>query len=128
METPKRKILFVDDDPMLLQMWEVKFSNSGRYEVIKSPAPLDALKKLRDGVVPDIILSDVVLPVMDGIEFFSTIKKEGLVPQAKLGVLSNQNQESDITRASKIGVSIYIVKSETIPSALLEKVDALFAQ
>lgn len=128
MEAPKRKILFVDDDPMLLQMWEVKFANSGRYEVIKSPAPLDALKKLREGIVPDIILSDVVLPVMDGIEFLSTIKKEALAPGAKLGILSNQSQESDIARAEKIGVTIYIVKSETIPSALLEKVDALFSK
>ena len=127
METPKRKILFIDDDPMLLQMWEVKFSNSGRYEVIKSPAPLDALKKLREGLVPEVILSDVVLPVMDGIELLSTIKKEGLAPKAKLGILSNQSQDSDIARAEKIGVSVYIVKSETIPSALLEKVDALFA-
>ena len=68
MEGAKRKILIVDDDNFLLDMYALKFSQSD-FEVHTSLGAEPAIKKLSEVLVPDIILLDVMMPVMDGFEF-----------------------------------------------------------
>ena len=72
--------------------------------------------------VPDIILLDLVMPVMDGCELLQNIRKEKLVPNATVIILSNQNQASDIDRAKSLGVAGYIVKASSIPSEVVAEV------
>ena len=66
-DTPVKKILLVDDDAFLLDMYAIKFSKSG-YEVKTADSTETGLKTLRDGYVPDIMLIDIVMPGMDGVE------------------------------------------------------------
>ena len=67
-DTPSKKpiVLLVDDDQFLLNMYSLKFQNSG-YQVETVNSSVSALKKLRDGFVPDILLCDLVMPAMDGL-------------------------------------------------------------
>ncbi len=62
---------------------------------------------------------------MDGLELVSQVKKEKLVPTAKLIMLTNQGSSDDISRAKKMNVDGYIVKATTIPSEVLGEVEKI---
>ena len=118
-------VFFVDDDTFLLDMYSLKFSKSG-YDVKVSTSPDDALKKLREGFTPDILLLDVVMPGMDGIELLGAIRKEKLIPNTVIIMLTNQSASQDIERAQKFSVDGYITKAATIPSEVLAHVDEIY--
>lgn len=117
----KYKILIVDDDKFLLSMYSMKFSRNGM-EVTAIPSPKDALEKLREGFTPDIIMLDVIMPEMDGVELLAKIREENLAKDAVVVILSNQGQPSDIDRAKAFGINGYIVKATTIPSEVLREI------
>lgn len=117
----KHKVLLVDDDQFLLNMYLLKFKNSG-FDAESATSAQEALKKLRDGLTPDSILIDLVMPAMDGLEFIRRVKEERLAPSASLIVLTNQGQSADIDKAKALGVAGYIVKASTIPSEVVEEV------
>jgi CheY-like chemotaxis protein len=112
------KVLIVDDDDFLLNMYALKFKKQG-VAVETALGPQQALSKLREGYAPDMLLVDVVMPSMDGIELLEAIKKDHLADEAVLIVLTNQSQQTDIERAKKVGVHGYIIKASTIPSEVL---------
>lgn len=121
-----KKILFVDDDKFLLDMYAMKFGKAG-YEVRAADSTNAALKILRDGWVPDIILTDIVMPEMDGLEFVNAARKEKLAPNAAVVMLSNQGASEDLERAKELNVTSYIVKATTIPSDVLKEVERIFS-
>jgi len=123
-EAKGKKVLFIDDDKFLLDMYAVKFTKAG-YVVKTADSAADGLKILHEGYVPDVILVDIVMPGTDGLDFVTAIKRENLVPTAKLIMLTNQGSSDDISRAKKIGVHGYIVKATTIPSEVLGYVEKL---
>ncbi len=117
-----KKILLVDDDKFLLDMYAIKFSKSG-YEVKTADSTDGALKLIKDGYTPDIILTDVVMPGMDGLEMVAKIQQEKLVPKAALIMLTNQGSSDDVGRARQLNVDGYIVKATTVPSDVLKSVE-----
>lgn len=119
-----RKVFLIDDDRFLLDMYAIKFSKSG-YEVKTADSTDSALKMLHDGYVPDVMITDIVMPGMDGLELVSSVKKERLIPSAKLIMLTNQGSSDDISRAKKLNVDGYIVKATTIPSEVLGEVEKI---
>lgn len=119
-----RKILFVDDDKFLLDMYALKFSKNG-YEVNSAQGPEEALKKIRGGFEPDVLLIDVVMPGMDGIELLSTLRKENFLKKTVVIMLTNQGLPDDIARAKKLNVDGYIIKATTIPSEVYSEVNKI---
>src|ERR1017187_2645275 len=85
----QKKVMFVDDDTFLLDMYAVKFKNNG-WDVRSCDNAEAALKGLHDGYVPDIMLVDMIMPGVDGIEFLAAVRKENLGPKAALVLLTNQ--------------------------------------
>ncbi len=130
METPtatkKLSILFVDDDKFLLDMYALKFSKND-FEVHTAQGPEDALKLIREGLDPDILLLDVVMPGMDGIELLTLLKKESLLKKAVVIMLTNQGLSDDVARAKKLNVDGYIIKATTIPSDVLAEVKKIYS-
>ncbi|MEI6042011.1 MAG: response regulator [bacterium] len=118
------KVMIVDDDKFLLNMYSIKFTNN-RFDVTLAGNGLVAVTKLKDGYEPDVILLDVVMPVMDGIEALNAIRVDGLAKRAAIMMLSNQGQPSDIEKAKSLGVDGYIVKATSIPSEIVTEVFAL---
>ncbi len=118
------KIFLVDDDKFLLDMYALKFKNKG-HEVDTSYDGNDALKKLREGYKPDCMILDVVMPQMDGLTILDTIRKENLIPESSIIMLTNQGQPSDIERAEKLGINGYIIKATTIPSEVVSEVEKI---
>lgn len=122
----EKPILFlVEDDSFLLEMYSQKFATSG-FDLHPFPSAVAALERLRAGVRPKVIVSDIIMPVMDGFQFLETVKTEGLAQGATLIVLSNLGEDQDIERAVKLGVVGYIVKASSTPSEVLARVKNLY--
>lgn len=119
------KILFVDDDKFLLDMYALKFSKNG-FEVASAQGPEEALKVIRGGFEPDILLIDVVMPGMDGIELLSTLRKENFLKKTVVIMLTNQGLPDDVARAKKLNVDGYIIKATTIPSEVFAEVNKIY--
>jgi CheY-like chemotaxis protein len=120
----KKKILLIDDDKFLLDMYALKFSKA-EYEVESIDSTDLALKKIQGGYVPDLILADIVMPGMDGLDFVEVLRKDKLVPNATIIMLTNQSATDDVGRSQKLGVDGYIVKATTIPSEVLSEVEKI---
>jgi CheY-like chemotaxis protein len=118
--------MFVDDDTFLLDMYALKFSKNN-FDVHTAQGPDQALKILKEGFSPDIILLDVVMPGMDGIQLLATLRQENLIPKAVVIMLTNQGLPEDIERAKKLNVDGYIIKAMTIPSEVLDEVNKIYA-
>ena len=119
------KVFIIDDDKFLLNMYSIKFSKNN-FEVDSATSGEEALKKLKGGYNPDIILLDIVMPGMDGFEILSHIRKDNLAPSASVVMLTNQGQLSDIEKAKSFNVSGYIIKATTIPSEVVEEVTRIY--
>lgn len=119
------KIMLVDDDKFLLDMYSLKFKNAG-YEVDAIYGPALALDRINDGFSPDIILFDLVMPGIGGWGFIKKIREEKLVPDATVIVLSNQGQQSDFDESKEYNVDGYVVKALSTPSEVLKKVEEIY--
>jgi len=111
-------IYLIDDDRFLLDMYAVKFTAAG-HQVAAFNKGEDLLQALKDKPAPDAVLLDIVMPGMDGFQVLEAIKKDGLAKTAKLIVLSNQGQDTDIDKAKALGADGYIIKASAIPSEVL---------
>jgi CheY-like chemotaxis protein len=123
----KTKIIIVDDDKFLLSMYALKFKNNN-FDVEVALGGEEAINKIKAGYNPDIIMSDVIMPKMDGFEFVEKVKNEDLAPKAVYIILTNQGQTTDIDRAVKLGVDGYIVKATTIPSEVVGEVTDIYSK
>lgn len=121
MEGAKRKILIVDDDSFLLDMYALKFSQNN-FEVYTASSGAQAIEKLRGGLVPDVMLMDIIMPEMDGFEMLGKINEEKLSPNCPKIVLSNKSEQADIDQGNKLGVAGYIVKANSTPVEVINQV------
>ncbi len=120
------KILIVDDDSFLLDMYAMKFTQAG-FTVDTAASGEDALKKMRDGHTFDVVLLDMVMPQMTGLDLLRAIKGEKLSGSPACIVLSNQGEKADIDGAEALGVDGYIVKANMIPSEVVSTVKDIVA-
>ncbi len=119
-------VLFVDDDKFLLDMYITKFTNA-KHSVHTCSTTEEALKVLKGGMEPDVLILDLIMPGMDGIELLTALRKENLIKKTVVIMLTNQGLPDDIARAKKLNVDGYIIKATTIPSELLAEVEKIYS-
>lgn len=117
-------VLLVDDDQFLRDMYALKFKEKG-FHVETAEGGSEALERLRGGLLPSVILFDLVMPGVDGFEFLEQLRDLKLGESAAKIVLSNQGQDADMEKAKELGAKGYIVKANTIPSEVVSQVIAL---
>ncbi len=127
MEGEKKKILIVDDDTFLLDMYAFKFSQHN-FEVHTASGGAQVIEKLKDKLEPDIILMDIIMPEMDGFEMLEKINEENLSPNSIKIILSNKSQQSDVDRGNDLGASGYIVKANSTPAEVIEQVVGILSK
>lgn len=118
------KLLLIDDDAFLRDMYAIKFAENG-YDVEVADGASSALLKIRKDPSFEIILLDMIMPGMSGVELIGAIKQQFPEMKAKCIVLSNQGQAQDIKEATNAGAVGYIIKAETVPSDVVKKVENL---
>ena len=106
-------------------MYSIKFSKND-YEVNAASSGEEVFSKIKEVYNPDIILLDIIMPGMDGFGVLERIKKENLVPNSLIIMLTNQGQLSDIEKAKDFGVNGYIIKATSIPSEVVEEVNRIY--
>ncbi len=126
MKEPKDvKVMIVDDDAFILNMYKIKFTKEGFTPTLATNGK-EALDIAHSGFVPDILFIDLIMPIMGGIEFLETIRKEKIYENVPIMVLTNQSQVTDIDAAKNLGIKSYIVKATTIPSEIVDEVKKMF--
>lgn len=116
----KHKIAIIEDDVAISGMYNAKLSASG-YEVKvaeNGKVGLDLVKSFR----PDVILLDLMMPVMNGLEVLQKFKDEPEFTRAKVVVLSNMGDTETTAKIAGFKVDDRIVKAELTPSQVAERV------
>lgn len=118
------KLLLVDDDAFLRDMYAIKFGEAD-FDVSVADTAEKALSIVTSTPDLDIILLDMVMPGMTGIELMKEITQVVPDHKALMVVLSNQGLESDKLAAEQAGAAGYIIKAEAIPSDVVKKVEEI---
>ncbi|MDF2626764.1 MAG: response regulator receiver protein [Symbiobacteriaceae bacterium] len=102
------KVLIVEDDPQIARIVQIKLTNNG-FTVIHAPdggAGLAAVREHR----PDLVLLDVMMPVMDGYQVLRSLRAEPEFAKLPVIMLTAKGQERDILHGFKDGATDYVVK------------------
>ena len=120
-DTNKKIVLLVDDDPLILRMYQNKLTNDG-YEVLTATNGEEALVAVIKKT-PDLVLLDVMMPKMNGVETLKRLKGDPKTKAIPVIILTNLgDREEDVENAKKLGALDYLVKSEISLKALSERV------
>ena len=122
MKNLSNKVLIVDDDPEIIEILNYNLVNSGF--VTKSASNgLEAIKKAKK-FIPDIILLDVMMPEMDGIEACIKIREIKILTNTRIIFLSARGEDFTQIAAFDAGADDYISKPVK-PKILLKKISSI---
>ncbi|PCI98864.1 MAG: two-component system response regulator, partial [Flavobacteriales bacterium] len=103
-----KKILIIDDDPSIRMLLEHILKE--KYEVESKEDGHDALLYMQEGNVPDMIISDLSMPKMNGIDFIDNIKSSNFFNNISLIVLSAKENSKERIECLKRRADDYMVK------------------
>ena len=116
----KRKILLIEDDPLLVKMYMAKFETEG-FEVKSAEDGEEGLKMALMGWA-DIILLDIMMPKLSGTDMLSKLRQDQKGKDIPVLVLSNLSQQEEAKRALSLGVKEYLIKADYTPSQIVDKI------
>lgn len=119
----KPRILLVEDDELLLKMYNAKFIMEG-FETETAKNGQEALDILRT-FKPTLVILDVMMPVMDGIETLKRIKADPNLKDLPVVMLTNLSAVEKVEEVGKLGALGYLVKSSSTPNEVVEKVNKI---
>lgn len=114
------KILVIDDEPNIVQTLQDRLEMND-YKVITACNGKEGLEKALSEK-PDIILLDVIMPIMDGHEMLERLRRSEAGKEIAVIMLTARSQSQDVARANACGIEDYVVKPFDL-SELLEKVE-----
>ncbi|MBT3282840.1 response regulator [bacterium] len=118
------KILIIEDDNFLLEML-AKTSIKEGLDIEIAVNGEDGLEKIGGGKF-DLILLDLVLPKMHGLEVLTKLKEEN--NPTPVIVLSNLFDQESIDKATALGAKDYIIKAQSIPKDIVQKVKTFLSE
>lgn len=116
------KILLIEDEEMLANMYEVKFRNEG-FELLKANNGADGLEMAKS-TKPQFVLLDIIMPKMDGFSVLTAMKEDPDLKDIPVLLLTNLGQDEDIERGKKLGAVGYLVKANVTPADVVDRVKA----
>ena len=118
----KTKVLIVDDEPKIVQTLQDRLEMN-EYEVLIAYDGKEGLEKAVK-FLPDVILLDILMPVMDGLEMLEALREYPDCSDISVIMLTARNRTQDVERAHACGIKDYVVKPFEI-SELLEKIEKI---
>jgi sigma-B regulation protein RsbU (phosphoserine phosphatase) len=120
-----KKILIAEDDKFLSSAYRLKLTKAGFEVTIASDGQqlLDILKNY----FPDLILLDLVMPIVDGFDALKEIRANPKFKSIPIIVASNLGQKEDSDRAKALGATDFVIKSDLSLDMLIEKINKLIS-
>jgi CheY-like chemotaxis protein len=115
------KVLIVEDEKNLASAYKTILEKHG-YEVAVAYDGAEGLEAVA-AKSPDLILLDMKMPKMTGLEFLRHLDSKGPNPDVRVIVFSNQDAQSEIDEAFKLGAKRYLLKSWAAPQDLVKVVE-----
>ncbi len=116
----KVKALVVDDEPDIVKIVKISLELAN-FEVIEAYSGEECLKKLSEGVLPDIILLDIMMPGISGYETCKRIRSDNKYKGVKIVMLTAKGQKGDAEEGLNSGADDYIIKPFD-PYELIEQI------
>ncbi len=120
------KILIVEDDQFLLEMYVIKLEKEG-FNVLSAVDGEEGLKVAQKDI-PNLILLDLNLPKMDGFQVLTELKKDENTKNIPVIVLTNYAQKDDIDKCLDLGADSYLIKAHFVPSEVIGKIKKVLNQ
>lgn len=114
-------VLLVEDNDFIRNMYQLKLAKADLM-VVEAVDGKMALEKLEQQK-PDIVLLDLMMPNVGGIEVLKALKKKNLIPNMPVIVLTNVMDPQTVAQAKELGARDYIVKTDLTPSQVVEKLE-----
>jgi DNA-binding response OmpR family regulator len=119
----KNKVLIVEDDPTLAEMYGTKFKSEG-FDVLHAGDGVEGLA-IAKAKQPDAILLDVMMPKLDGFATLKELRADKSFKKTPVVMLTNLGQTEDIQKGKALGADDYFVKANQTPAEIVAKVKAL---
>ena len=117
-------MLVVDDDPVIVRLLQVNFEMEG-FDVVSAVDGADGVEKAK-AERPDIVVSDVMMPKMNGLQLATAIKADDATRHIPVVLLSAKAQVADIRAGLDAGADDYVTKPFE-PLDLIDRVNKLLA-
>jgi len=121
----KKQILAVDDDSSIRELLEFLLRND--YNVITKKDGMEAMMWLSEGNIPDLIITDVDMPRLNGYEFFKNVRRSGFYRDIPIMVLSGLENSKLIITCLQQGADDYILKPFN-PESLYAKIERVLSE
>jgi len=122
----KYQVLLVEDSKAIQQMYRNKLMME-QFAVVTADNGMEAIKALSLSK-PDIILLDLMMPIMDGYKVLQVVKTDQKFKDLPVLVFSAKGQPDEVEKALSLGASGFIVKSVTKPNEVVERIRAVLSQ
>ncbi|MBD3329410.1 response regulator [Candidatus Dojkabacteria bacterium] len=120
------KILIVEDESGIAQAFRKQLTLIGGFEVEIAGGGKEALEKLANKGVYDLVLLDLVMPEVDGLAVLRELGADkGKYGEVPVIILTNVTSDVTMQEALKLGAKEYIVKTDVDPDALITKINAV---
>lgn len=123
----KPRVLLIDDEKFLLELYSIKFLRDG-FDVFSCTSADDGLRALRNGYEPDAIIFDITMPIKNGYEFLEELRTIPFKKKFLKIALTNEGQDGAIQHTEELGVDAHLVKAQYTPEEVVQKVKAMIAK
>src|SRR5258706_5653229 len=123
MKTRNKKILLVDDDGLILEIYHRKFSGAGFY--VETAQDGLAAMKLLSGFKPDLVVLDLMMPKLGGIDVLKYIRASLALKDIPVIILSNSYMSDVALTAAQVGANKALLKQRCTPDLLISVVTGL---
>lgn len=122
----KKKILIVEDDDQIRQIYEMKLTSEG-YSVQVAIDGVQGLE-LADAFRPDLIMLDLRMPNLSGDQMLEKLRETDWGKQIKVVVLTNVSRNEASLALRHLGIEAYLVKANYVPSQIVQVVQDVLAR
>jgi DNA-binding response OmpR family regulator len=119
------KVLVIDDDPVIVQLLRVNFEIEG-FEVVSAADGKEGFERAKSDR-PDVVLSDIMMPRMDGLALVTKLKGHPTTRALPVILLSAKAQNAEVQQGLEAGADDYVTKPFD-PLELIDRVNAVLAR
>lgn len=121
------KVLLIEDDPSISSLYQKTLEMEEGFEVQVADNGLSA-QEILPNFQPDIILLDIMMPTMNGLEFLTKLKEDSETANIPVLVLTNVSDANITHMAREKGAVMVLIKSENDPDQVVESIKGILAR